>query len=146
MTIAWVRDCLSVAATAMIPISEIFGSVPLGLVLGLDPVSIVLSSTVGNLTVALILEVFYKALRRVPRIRVGMERAEAGKIAARLRRSGYAVLWLFTPLIGIYLSTVIARGLGMPFARTFPVMWISVCAYCVAMVLAAQIPWPTGSP
>ncbi len=138
----WLQSCLSVAATAMIPVSEIFAAVPLGILLGLDPVSTVLSATLGNLLVAVLLQVFYVAISRIPRVRAAFDRAEQGRIASRLRRTGYPVLLLFTPLIGIYLSTVISRGLGLPFARTFPLMALSNCAYCAVMVLGSRIPWP----
>jgi uncharacterized membrane protein len=137
----WLWSCISVYGTAMIPISEVFAAVPLGLVLGLDPLSTVVSATLGNLSVAVLLHLFHDALLRIPRVRRFADGQRGGAVHARMARAGYPVLLVFTPLIGIYLSTVISRGLGMPARCTVPVKLVSVAIWCTVMVLASALPW-----
>ncbi|MBV1756760.1 MAG: small multi-drug export protein [Dethiosulfatibacter sp.] len=95
---------LSVFLLAMMPISELRGSIPLGISLGLPPIEVFIISVVGNiLPVPILLKVFKPIIRYIARTRVF--RRPAGYILRKVDKGSEKVLKY--ELFGLFLLVAI---------------------------------------
>ncbi len=131
----------AVIVTAMLPVSELRGSIPLGmLVLGLDPLLVVATSIIFNcmifFPIFIALELLYHRLFE----RFGWARG----IIERARRKGgplidkYGVIGLAVfvgiplPITGAWTGTIIAWLFGLDWKKSF-------VAICLGVLIAAAV-------
>ncbi len=134
----------AVAVTAMLPISELRGSIPLGiLVLGLDPLLVIATSIIFNciifFPIFVALELLYhRFFERLDWARRIVERAhlKGGPLISRYGVIGVAIfVGLPLPVTGAWTGTLIAWLFGFSWKKSF-------LAICLGVLIAAAIVSP----
>ncbi len=147
-----------VLLTTVLPISELRGGIPLGILhYGLDPVFVFVITVVANAAiffpVFFALRLFYdKVLHRIPLFdRYLNSLRKRGE--PKVQKYGFWGLFLFVavplPLTGAYTGTILAWLIGMDWKRAFPAVALGVLVAGVIVVLltyfarlgATAIPW-----
>jgi len=125
---------LMVLVTAMVPISELRGAIPLGISLGITPLNSLLIALVGNLAIVPVLLLivrplftYFKSLRAL-RNWVNAYEERAAKKMKHYRR--YRLIGLFLlvavpiPTTGVYTGVVAANVLKIDFRNA----WLAISA------------------
>lgn len=136
-----VLEYVSRAATAwflgFFPFFEIYVAVPASIALGLDYVSAVVWSVLGNYTPVLLIVFGYEQLLRVERVKRWLEGRRSERFEVLINRYGTPFILLVTPWIGVWVVATTARLLGMNRSALLIYSLLSICAY--AVVIAAGI-------
>ncbi|RLI97548.1 MAG: hypothetical protein DRO99_02910 [Candidatus Aenigmatarchaeota archaeon] len=133
-------DILPVIITTMLPIAELRGGIPLGIALGLDPLSVILTAIIVN---CLIFFPIYFGLRFLYQdffSRFGWARYLIERVRKRaspyVERYGTAGIILFVgipaPVTGAWTGTGIAWLMGLDWKKSF-------LAICLGVVMSATI-------
>ncbi|MFD1066552.1 MULTISPECIES: small multi-drug export protein [Oceanobacillus] len=108
---------LSLAATAwfigFFPMTEIYIAVPVTMAMGLDTVSSIVWSSIGNFLPVPLIAFFYSLLAKSKRIKKWMDKLAESKYKKRIEKQGPLVVLLITPIVGSWAMAVIANGVGM---------------------------------
>lgn len=134
-------DYLGKAATAwflgFFPFFEIYVAVPAAIALGLDYVSAVVWSVLGNFTPVLLIVFAYNQLLRIGRVKRWLEGRSSARFERLVNRYGAPFILLITPWIGVWLVAATARALGMARRPLLIYSFVSIALY--ATVIAAGI-------
>lgn len=126
-------ELILIILTAMAPISELRGAIPLGFVLGLSPILIVISAIVANclvfFPVYFALKFFYKKyLYKIKIFQKYMRSVQ--KKRSVIDKYGYLGLCIFVaiplPMTGAWTGTILAWLLGMEWKKSFAAISLGV--------------------
>ena len=117
------------------PLAEIYVAVPAAVATGMDDISVIFWTVLGNFTPVLIITLFYGWLMRNERIQGWLTRFASEKVRARVDRYGVLFVLLVTPWTGIWVMTVTARALGMNQTRFMMAAFVSIFSYAVIVLV-----------
>ena len=120
------------------PLAEIYVAVPAAVASGLDNISVVLWTVLGNFTPALLIIGVYSWLAQFERIRTWLEGLVSEKAQTRINRWGIWFVLLGTPWTGIWIMSVTAKALGMNSQRFLLVSFISILVYAIVILWALR--------
>lgn len=120
------------------PLAEIYVAVPAAMASGLDDLSVLFWTVLGNFTPVLLIHALYNGLMNVPRIRDWFARLVSERAKAHINRWGMAIVLLITPWIGIWAMAVTAKAVQMHTGRFFLTAFISILSYAVIIVLTLR--------
>jgi uncharacterized membrane protein len=134
---------LSAAALAwfvgFVPGAEIYIAIPVGLAAGLDPVSALIWAALGNIVPLFLIDLGYERLRSVERIDYWLAKLRRERVERLLTRYGVVVVFVATPLLGVWTIALAAKGLGME-SRPFLIASVaSVFIYAVIIAVALTV-------
>lgn len=121
------------------PLGELVLAVPLALSTGLDNVSAVVWSVLGNMTPLIIIHFGFEALMRAERIKAWMTRLVSDSAKARFDRWGVWFILLATPWIGVWAMGVTAKALRIDPRRFIIASFLSVSVYAVIFVIICRM-------
>lgn len=95
------------------PLFEIYVAIPVGLAAGLDPVSATVWSALGNIVPLFVIDRGYERLRRIERVDRWLAKMRRERVERWLDRYGVVLVFVATPLLGVWTMALAAKGLGM---------------------------------
>ena len=122
--------------TGFIPLFEIYVAIPVGLAAGLDPVSATVWSALGNIVPLFLIDLGYERLRRVERVDHWLAKLRRERVERLLDRYGIVLVFIATPLLGVWTMALAAKGLGMASRSFLIASVISVFVYAVLTTAA----------
>ena len=117
------------------PLAEIYVAVPAAVATGMDDISVIFWTVLGNFTPVLVITLFYGWLMRNERIKGWLTRKKNEKVRTRVDRYGVLFVLLVTPWTGIWVMTVTARALGMNQTRFMLAAFVSIFSYAVIVLV-----------
>ncbi len=120
-------DFWPVILTTMLPVSELRGGIPLGIVLGLDPLTVIIVAIIVNclifFPIFFAVNILYKdVLSKWNTFNRIVEKAHR-KVIGHLERWGILGLAVFVgiplPVTGVWTGTIIAWFLGLDWKKSF---------------------------
>lgn len=117
------------------PMAEIYVAVPSAMAMGLDDLSVLLWTVLGNLTPALLITALYQQMIRIPRIARWFGRLYSEKVQRRINRWGVWFVLVTTPWVGIWAMTIAAKVLGMNTRRFLLTASVSIVLYAMAILV-----------
>ncbi|MEQ8672622.1 MAG: small multi-drug export protein [Aggregatilineales bacterium] len=117
------------------PLAEIYVAVPAAVATGMDDISVIFWTVLGNFTPVLVITLFYGWLMRNERIKGWLTRFASEKVRTRVDRYGVLFVLLVTPWTGIWVMTVTARALGMNQTRFMLAAFVSIFSYAVIVLV-----------
>lgn len=131
------RDYIVKAATAwflgFFPFFEIYVAVPAALAMGLDYVSAVSWTVLGNYLPVPLIVVFYRRLLKLRRIGPWLDSLASPRAKGLLERHGPWFILLATPWLGVWAVAVTAMALGVDHRKLLLFSFISISLYAVAL-------------
>jgi uncharacterized membrane protein len=106
---AW--KAATVWTVGFVPLTELYIAVPTGMALGLDPVSAVLWTVLGNYAPVLLIHWAYERLRRMPQLAAWFDRLASRRWRERIETGGPLAIILLTPLAGVWATAVTMKAL-----------------------------------
>lgn len=138
-----VVEYIARAATAwflgFFPFFEIYVAVPAAIALGLDYLSAVVWSVLGNFTPVLLIVFAYEQLMRANAVRAWLETRRSARFEGLINRYGTPFILLITPWIGVWVVAATARLLGMDRRALLLYSFISIALYAVAIAVAVAV-------
>ena len=125
--------------TGFFPLFEIYVAVPLGLAIGLDPVSVIFFAVAGNTTPIILIEYGYTWLTKFERINSWLNKLTSEKVSRNVNKYGFWYILVITPWVGVWAMGVASKIFQMK-SRVF--IWgsfISIVTYAVAIVVLIQL-------
>ncbi len=129
MTIEWI-----VFLTAMTPISELRGAIPLGISLGMSPINSALIALIGNLLIVpvllLVLRPVFDYFKTIKQFRSWINRYEERAASKMKHYRKFRLIGLFLlvaipiPTTGVYTGVVAANVLNINFRNA----WLAISA------------------
>lgn len=128
---------IMVIILAMLPISELRGAIPYGIIkLGLDPLTVFLISVIFNFIPAPLLILFFNRIERIAR-KFNLTRKLIDKYFSRLRKASSKIeiykeitLILFVaiplPFTGVWSASIVAYLFGLNFRKSLLCIFIGV--------------------
>jgi hypothetical protein len=107
--------------------------------LGLDPLSSVLWSVLGNFTPVLLVELLYEQLRCHPRFGIWLQRLRSDRVRRDLDPWGRWFVFLVTPWTGVWVMVVTIKALGMQRCRLLATTFVSISLYAVGIAALIQL-------
>ena len=120
------------------PLAEIYVAVPLGLASGLDPVSAVFWSVLGNYTPVLLIHYGYDQLLRVAWLQAWLARLTSASLQESLNRWGYWFVLVITPWAGVWATAVTAKVFKMRATLLLLATLKSIVIYGVATAVLVE--------
>jgi hypothetical protein len=120
------------------PLAEIYVAVPAAMAAGLDDLSVLFWTVLGNFTPVVLIHVLYDWLIARPRIGAWLSGLVSERARARIDRWGTPVVLLITPWVGVWAMTVTAKVARMNAVRFFLAAFISISVYVVILVLSLR--------
>ncbi|MFD2673213.1 small multi-drug export protein [Marinicrinis sediminis] len=117
------------------PMFEIYLAIPSTMVMGLDPVSAVVWSCIGNFTPIPLIAYFYDFLCRFPRIGKWLNKMANHKYQPQVEKRGAIAIMLFTPLIGSWAVAVLGKAVGMSRSTLLIFSAISIVGYGIIIAV-----------
>ncbi|MDQ3399149.1 MAG: small multi-drug export protein [Deinococcota bacterium] len=121
------------------PLLEIYLAVPAAIALGLDYVSAVVWSVLGNFSVVPLVIFFYGQLMRVEPLRRWLERRNTARWQRAMDRYGAWFVLLMTPLLGVWAMAAMAQAAGMSRVRLLTSSLTSITVYAVAIAVGIAL-------
>ena len=121
------------------PAFEIYVAVPAGLAMGLDPVSATVWSVVGNFSVVPLMIFLHDRLMRIDRLRMWIEKRSTDAWQARAERYGPWFVLIFTPILGVWIMTVVAQAAGVRRGPLMVYSLISISFFAIVIVVTIQL-------
>lgn len=118
------------------PLFEIYVAIPVGLAAGLDPVSATVWSALGNIVPLFVIDLGYERLRRIERLDQWLAKLRRERVERWLDRYGVVLIFIATPLLGVWTMALAAKGLGMASRPFLMASVVSVFVYA-ALITAA---------
>jgi len=118
------------------PLFEIYVAIPVGLVAGLDPVSATVWSALGNIVPLFLIDLGYERLRRIERVDHWLAKLRRERVERWLDRYGVVLVFIATPLLGVWTMALAAKGLGMA-SRPFLIASVVSVLVWAALITAA---------
>ena len=144
--LAYIAKAATTWFIGFFPAFEIYVAVPAGLAMGLDPVSATVWSILGNFSVVPLMIFLHDRLMRIDRLRRWVEKRSTETWQARADRYGPWFVLIFTPILGVWITTVVAQAAGVRRGPLMTYAFISISIFAVAIVVAIQLglDWVTG--
>ena len=117
------------------PLAEIYVAVPSAVALGLDDVSVIFWTVLGNFTPALFISMLYEQMIRIPRLAKWLGSLVSERAQAQINRWGIGFILLVTPWVGIWAMAVTAKILRMHTPRLLLSSLISISVYAVIILI-----------
>ncbi len=117
------------------PLAEIYIAVPSAVALGLDDVSVILWTVLGNFTPALLINFLYQQIMRIPRVASWLKRLISEKVQAQINRFGMWFVLLATPWTGIWAMAVAAKILRIRTGQFLLAAFVSILVYAVVILV-----------
>lgn len=117
------------------PLAEIYIAVPSAVALGLDDVSVILWTVLGNFTPALLINFLYQQIMRIPRVASWLKRLISDKVQAQINRFGMWFVLLATPWTGIWAMAVAAKILRIRTGQFLLAAFVSILVYAVVILV-----------
>lgn len=117
------------------PLAEIYIAVPSAVALGLDDVSVILWTVLGNFTPALFINFLYQQIMRIPRVASWLKRLISEKVQAQINRFGMWFVLLATPWTGIWAMAVAAKILRIRTGQFLLAAFVSILVYAVVILV-----------
>ena len=121
------------------PLAEIYVAVPAAMASGLDNLSVIFWTVLGNFTPAILIAYFYRQLMQIERVRNWLSRLTSDRVRNQVDRYGTWFVLLITPWTGIWVMAMTARFMGMNNTRFMISAFISILVYAVVLVLLIQL-------
>ena len=121
------------------PYVEIYVAVPSGILLGLDYISAVFWSVLGNFTPIPLLLFFYQEISRIPWFKRQIENLSkrGGKrIKRSMDRYGIGFILILTPIFGSWLIAIVVPATGMNPVKLMFSSFFSITFYAVLIAIA----------
>lgn len=117
------------------PLAEIYIAVPSAVALGLDDLSVILWTVLGNFTPALLINFLYQQIMRIPRVASWLKRLISDKVQAQINRFGMWFVLLATPWTGIWAMAVAAKILRIRTGQFLLAAFVSILVYAVVILV-----------
>lgn len=134
---------ISLAVTAwfmgFFPLFEIYLAVPVAMGLGLDIVSAVLWSWLGNFIVIPFISIFYDWLMKFNKINKYFSKLANSKTSKKLNSGGFIMVLIATPMFGSWAIGVAGKIVGMDRKRLFLASGISISIYGTIIGILTQL-------
>ena len=121
------------------PLAEIYVAVPAALASGLDNVSAIFWTVIGNFTPVLLIHFGFEALMRIDRIRNWMTKLVSDNAKARFDKWGIYFILLATPWTGVWAIGVTAKALRIEPRRFMAAAFASIFIYAVVLVVLLRL-------
>ena len=95
-----------------VPYFEIYVAVPAAMAMGLDIVSAVVWAGFGNFMAVPLIVFFYNFLSGFPKVRNWLNKLSDNKHEKKIEKYGNLFVLVMTPLVGIWVTAVIAKSVG----------------------------------
>jgi uncharacterized membrane protein len=118
------------------PLFEIYVAIPVGLAAGLDPVSATVWSALGNIVPLFVIDLGYERLRRIERVDRWLAKMRRERVERWLDRYGVVLVFIATPLLGVWTMALAAKGLGMASRPFLIASVVSVFVYAALITTA----------
>lgn len=133
----YLRRAASAWFMGFFPLFEIYLAVPAAIALGLDYVSAVVWSVLGNFSAVPLIVFFHGQLMRIESLRRWLEQRRSPRWQRAMDRYGAWFVLLMTPVLGVWAMAAMAQAAGMKRARLLSASLVSIALY--ATVLAVGI-------
>lgn len=135
-------EYIVLAATAwalgFVPYFEIYLAVPATMAMGLDPISSVFWSGLGNFSAVPVILFAREKLSHVSKISDWLEKLANSKYRETIDRLGNSFVLLFTPVTGIWVTAAVASTFGLTRSKLLITSAISVFLYGSIMAVATS--------
>lgn len=131
----YILKSASVFFVGFFPFAEIYVAVPAGFAIGLDPVSVVVWSVIGNFLPALLIHFFHQQLLMIPRFGPWLGRLSSERIKEKLDRHGFWFVALSAPWIGVWVVAATLKVLDMNPRTLLCSLLVGVVGYAVVIAL-----------
>lgn len=135
----YIYKAFSVWFIGFFPFMEIYVAAPAGVIMGLDPLSVIIFSVAGNFLPVLVVEYFYGLLMKFGRFKFWLEARISEKVARNINRYGFWYIVTITPWIGVWAMAIAAKILRVRSSLFIWASFISVAVYAVIIVLLMHI-------
>ncbi|WP_167578615.1 small multi-drug export protein [Jeotgalibacillus proteolyticus] len=137
--IAYLSLCFSAWLMGFLPMLEIYVALPASMLMGLDPMSCVFWTALGNFMPIPIILYFYDTLRKWKKASRLLNKMENHRFNRTLIQHGAWMVLLATPIIGSWTVGILGRSLGMSKTKLFVVSLCSICMYSVILVIITML-------
>ncbi|PSL42720.1 putative membrane protein [Salsuginibacillus halophilus] len=136
----WEYVSLSISAFFMgyVPFFEIYLAIPVVMIAGMDPVSAIIWSGMGNFLAVPTVLFLYQLLSRWPRLGRWMKKLEYNRFRRHIDRYGGWMVLLVTVLVGVWAVAAAGRSLGMSYRVIMISSACSIILYGIATAFAVQ--------
>lgn len=134
---SYLANAAAAFTVGFLPFLEIYLAVPAAIALGLDYVSAVIWSSLGNFLPAPIILLAHERLRRIPRVETWLEARRSARLRRLVDRYGNWFVLLVTPLIGSWAVAVTGVALSLDKRQLIIYSAVSIAVY--ATLIAAAI-------
>lgn len=117
------------------PLAEIIIAVPASMATGLDSVSVLVWTVLGNFTPVVLIVFFYDMLVRNERIAAWFDRLLSEKARGRINQYGIWFVLVATPWVGVWAMSVTVKCLGMDSKRYMIAVFVSIVVYAVGILV-----------
>lgn len=131
----YISKALATWLVGFAPQLEVYLAVPAGVAMGLDYVSAVVWSVLGNFTAVPTTIIFFDQIRRFAPLRRLIDRRYSEKNQQRLNRYGPWFVLAATPLVGIWVVAVMARVANMNPRTLLISSFLSVSLYATVVAV-----------
>ncbi|SER88536.1 Putative small multi-drug export protein [Salisediminibacterium halotolerans] len=121
------------------PLFEIYLAIPTAMGLGLDIVSAVFWSWLGNFIVIPFIVYFYKWLTKFNKIQTYFTKLENSTTSKKLRKGGFIMVLVGTPIFGSWAVAAAGRMIGMRRNKLYLSSAISIALYGVLIGILTQL-------
>ncbi|WP_017186244.1 small multi-drug export protein [Alkalibacillus haloalkaliphilus] len=115
------------------PLFEIYLAIPGAMTMGLDVVSAIIWSSLGNFIAIPLIVVFYNQLSKIKRLNKYFIKLSKSKFSHRISRNGFTFILFATPIIGAWAVAVIGKFVGMEKGKLLVSSAISIGLYGVIL-------------
>lgn len=136
---SYVLNSLTAFAVGFAPFLEIYLAVPAAMALGLDVVSAVLWSALGNFLPVPFVGVLYDRISPTSRFREWLDRRISERFRRLVDRHGSWFVLVITPLIGSWAVAVTGVAVGMNRRQLVLYSAVSILAYAVLIAAAVSL-------
>ncbi len=125
--------------TGFFPMAEIYVAIPAAFGAGLDPLSVLFWTVLGNYTPVLIIHFGYERLRQFERVQRWEAKLISEKVKTRINQYGLLFVLVATPWIGVWVMTFTAKLLNMNSYHFLMGTFASLVSYAIILVACIQI-------
>lgn len=130
---------LIVGLIASSPVGELLIAYPLGIALGLDPLTSIIVSFFFNLIPIPFLLIFFNSLfRKFPRFSKWL--INRGKFYEKyLKNIGLIIFLILTPILGVYATSFFMKLINLSNKISFLIQFLSLLIYSIVIYLSGEL-------